>query len=298
MESTEPWRVSSPNRFVLTGIKELWSSRSILTAIVQRDISARYRASFFGFFWAIARPLVQLMIFYLVVGKFLGASRSIENYATFIFAGLMFWGFLSESVISGTSSITNGAGLVTKISFPREILPLAGVLTAGFNFLIQIPVLIAAYMLTGKFPEPIGLLALPAILVSAVFLSTALAFIFATINVFARDTQHLVELIMMLLMYLAPVIYSWVFVRETVLLAFGSDFWFKIYISNPFAALVTGFQDALWPGDRYYSDGSLAPDLVGVTTLTLWLLPLVTFAFLVMSYKFFLKHEPNFAREL
>jgi ABC-2 type transport system permease protein len=298
VESTEPWRISSPNRYVLSGIKELWTSRSILFALVQRDISARYRASFFGFFWAIARPLVQLMIFYLVVGQFLGAGRSIENYAIFIFTGLMLWGFISESVISGTSSITNGAGLVTKISFPREILPLAGVITAGFNFLIQIPVLIVAYFLIGNFPNPIDLLALPAVLVSVVFLSTALALTFATINVFARDAQHLVELVMMLLMYLAPVIYSWVFVRETVMVMFGSDFWFKVYISNPFAALVTGFQDSLWPGDRYYSDGSAAPDLVGVTTVTLWLLPVVTFAFLAVSYKFFLKHEPNFAREL
>ena len=102
----------------------------------------------------------------------------------------------------------------------------------------------------------------------------------------------------MLLMYLAPVIYSWVFVRDTVILTFGSDFWFMVYISNPFAALVTGFQDAVWPGDRYYSDGSLAPDLIGVGTLTLWLLPLATFVFLAIAYKFFLKHEPNFAREL
>jgi len=298
MQSDAPWVVASPKRNLRTAAVEVWTARPVLFALVKREIYSRYRASFFGFAWAIAKPLAQLLIFALVIGKFLGASRAIENYALFIFVGLMFWGFISESVVIGTSSITSNAGLVTKISFPREILPLSGVLIAGFNFLVQIPVLVLGYIFIGKFPAAEGLLALPALLASTIFLALALALAFSAVNVFARDAQHLVELLVMLMMYLAPIIYSWVFVRDIVMTTFGNDLWFKVYMSNPFAALVTGFQDSLWPGTRYLSDGKVAPDLVGVDTLTLWVLPVISFFFLLFCYRTFLKHERNFAREL
>ena len=287
-----------PKRHVRAAIVEVWNTRGVLFALVKREISSRYRGSVFGFAWAILKPLMQLALFSLVIGNFLGASKSIENYTIFIFVSLMVWGFLSECISAGSTSITASAGLITKISFPREILPISRVLIAGFNFLIQIPVLIIGYLIFGNWPTFNALFTLLPIATAAILFSLSAAFLLSAINVYARDTQHLVEVLLMILLYLSPIMYSWIFVWNTVQERLGSDMFFKIYMLNPISAIVVGFQDALWGGERFYSDGSAAGNLIDSGTLTYWALPISGAICFYLSYRLFLRLEPNFAREL
>lgn len=297
MTSTD-WIVSSANRTLKTGILELIQNRAVLYALVKRETKSRYRGSFLGFAWALGKPISMLLVFSLVVGEILGASRSIEFFALYLFVGLMIWGFFSEAVVAGTNSIISASGLVQKIAFPREILPLAAVINSAVNTLIQVPVLMVGYLIfrtNPKFDQFVFLLPLILILV---FLTLGLALTLSAVNVYIRDVQPLTELLMMLLMYTTPVIYSWTFVKEKVIESFESDFIFEVYSHNPLAVIITGFQDVLWPGERVFSSGEIAPQLFSFTSLTIWMLVLISFLFLIFSYRIFLKLEPNFAREL
>lgn len=296
--SDTPWVVVGPKRHVGASIGEVWDARGVLFALVKRELSSRYRGSVFGFAWAILKPLMQLALFSLVIGNFLGASKSIDNYTIFIFVSLMVWGFLSECISAGSASITASAGLITKISFPREILPISRVLIAGFNFLIQIPVLIIGYLFYGNWPTFSALLGILPIAIAAILFSLSAALVLSAINVYARDTQHLVEILLMVLLYLSPIMYSWTFVWNAVQEKFGSDLFFKIYMLNPISAIVVGFQDALWGGERFFGDGSPAGKLIDYSTFTYWALPVSGIICFYFSYRLFLRLEPNFAREL
>jgi ABC-2 type transport system permease protein len=292
------WIVSSANRTVRSGFLELIEARPVLYALVKRELKSRYRGSIFGFAWALGRPISMLLVFYFFVGKILGASRSIDYFALYIFISLMFWNLIAESVTSGANSIVQNNGLIQKIAFPREILPIAAVLIASVNTLIQIPVVILGYLIFGVWPTLSQIwLAIPMLLI-LIILALSLAILLSALNVYIRDVQPLTELSITLLMYASPIIYSWTFVHDELIDSVGSSKLFDIYISNPIAVVITGLQDAFWPGVRKFSDGQVANTLNSITSPTIWTTLGIAILGLLLSYKIFLKLEPNFAREL
>jgi ABC-2 type transport system permease protein len=298
MNSQQVWIVSSSNRTITSGFYELLQARTVLYALVKRELKSRYRGSIFGFAWALGKPLSLLMVFYFVVGEILGASRSIEYFALYIFISLMFWNLFAESVTSGTNSIVQNSGLIQKIAFPREILPIASVLISGVNTLIQLPVLLVGYLIFGIWPSIDQIaLAIPMLLI-LLLITLSLTLLLSALNVYVRDVQPLTELSTMLLMYASPIIYSWTFVHDKVLDSFGDLKLFDLYLSNPLAVVITGLQDALWPGERKFSDGSDAEKLYSFFSPTIWVMLTLAVLALLGSYKIFLRLEPNFAREL
>lgn len=298
MTAEQDWMISSANRNIKSGFVELYNSRSVLLALVRRELKSRYRGSFLGFVWVLGKPLSMLLVFTLFIGEILGASRSIEYFALYIFISLMFWGFFSEATVSATNSIVSASGLVQKISFPREILPITSVVIAFVNTLIQVPVLIIGYAIFARWPSPEGLVYLIPIIGILFFLSLSFALILSAVNVYVRDIQPLTELVVMLLMYATPILYSWTFVKERIVNTFGDSSIFDIYVHNPLAVVIIGVQDALWPGQRIYSTGEKAENLFGILSPTIWIIFGFSFLFLLGAYRIFLKLEPNFAREL
>ncbi len=298
MPGTDDWIVSTSNRNISSGFRELFNSRAILYALVRREIKSRYRGSLFGFAWALGKPISMLIVYSLIIGEVLGASRSLDFFALYLFVGLMFWGFFAESIGSSTNSIVNSSGLIQKIAFPREIIPLTSVIVAGVNVLIQIPVLLLGYVFFGKWPSPGDLLTLPLAIAILAILTLAMALMLSAVNVYVRDVQPLTDLSITLLMYACPIIYSWTFVYDQVRTRFESTLLFDVYLANPFATIFIGIQDALWPGERKFSSGEVASNLYSISSLSLWALFLVSIIFLLFAYRLFLKLEPNFAREL
>ncbi len=298
MAVNDDWIVSTSNRNLSSGLLELFNSRAILYALVRREIKSRYRGSLFGFTWALGKPISMLIVYSLIIGEVLGASRSLDYFALYLFIGLMFWGFFAESIGSSTNSIVNSSGLIQKIAFPREIIPLTSVIVAGVNTLIQIPVLILGYAFFGKRPSLSDLAVLPVLIIILLLLTVALALILSAINVYVRDVQPLTDLSLTLLMYACPIIYSWTFVYDQVKTKFESTFLFDVYLANPLANIFIGIQDSLWPGVRKFSSGEIAENLLTIASPALWFLFLLTTIFLLFAYRIFLKLEPNFAREL
>ena len=299
MSTNSHWVVSSSDRNLKSGLVELFNARPILYALVKRELKSRYRGSVFGFAWALGKPLSLLLVYSLVIGEILGASRSLDYFALYLFVGLMFWGFFAEAVASGSNSLVQSSGLLQKIAFPREIIPLTSVVIAGVNTLIQVPILLLGYAFLNTWPDPSGLLMVPILLLVLFFFTLALALLLSAFNVYVRDVQPLTELSLTLLMYACPIIYSWTFVYTNILNRFGnSSQLFDLYLINPLATLFIGLQDSLWPGVRRFSYGTVAEDLYTINSPILWILLASTLVFSIISYRIFLKLEPNFAREL
>jgi ABC-2 type transport system permease protein len=298
MNSNDEWIVSSADRTLKSGLKELYIARPVLYALVKRELKSRYRGSLFGFAWALGKPMSMLVIYSLIIGEILGASRSIDFFALYLFVGLMFWGFFAEAVASSSNSLVQSSGLLQKIAFPREIIPLTSVVIAGVNTLIQVPILIAGYAFFNAWPTLSSLVMVP-VLITALFLITlTLALLLSALNVYVRDVQPLTELTLTLLMYASPIIYSWTFVYENVLSKFNNSRVFDLYLINPLSTLFIGLQDSLWPGTRTFSSGEVAKDLYSFGSPILWGLLAGSFVASLFAYKIFLKLEPNFAREL
>lgn len=242
---TEPWQQAGGATSGVTGtigsIREIWEQRRLLRLLTGRELKSRYKDSAGGFLWSLAKPLTQLFIYYLVIGQFLGAARGIENFAIYIFAGLTVYTLFSEIVGAGTGSIIANQGLVKKVYLPREIFPLAAVGSALFNFAVQFVILLIAAGVLGTLAfGPQLLFGLGALLLVLVW-GTALGLLLGALNVYLRDIQYLVEVVLLLLMWASPILYSW---QQAAAVLPG---WLlEIYVNSPITLAVLGFQEAFW----------------------------------------------------
>lgn len=225
--------------------REIVTNRSMLSLLVRRDIKSRYKDSSLGLVWTLVRPLTQLAIYFIVVGKFLGAERGIPDFAIYIFTGLTAYGLFSEIVSGGTASILSNAGLVKKVYVPRELFPLAATGTALFNFVIQLTILLCIVILTGGFRLSWNLLYLVPAIITLVSFGLALALVFSAWFVYLRDIGYFVEIAVMVLMWASPILYSWGMVREVVTNA-GVPWLLQIYTANPVTLAIVGFQESIW----------------------------------------------------
>jgi ABC-type polysaccharide/polyol phosphate export permease len=268
-------------------LRDVWSYRELLSLLVKRELKARYKDSTLGFLWSLLRPLAQLLIYYVALGKFLGAERAIPDYAIFVFTGLTAWALFSEIVAAGTGSIVANAGLVKKIYLPREVFPLSVVGSALFNFVVQILILVLATFIAGAPPTGTRLLYFPLGALVLLVYGMAFAFLLSAMNVYLRDIQYLVEIMLMVLFWTTPIVYSW----EQAHKQLGSGFAGHLYDANPLTSAVLAFQRAFWVA----GSGTEGPPHLAVTLG--WQL-LAGVALLWACQRVFARLQANFAQEL
>lgn len=270
---------------------EIFARRELLGLLVRRDLQARYRDSFLGFLWTLIRPIVQFLMYFIVLGQFLRAAEGIPDFAIYLFSGLTLYTFFADMVFGSTASIINNAGLVKKIYLPREVFPLASVGAAGFMFLVQVVVLTLAAVLFNALPAPAGMLwFFPSVLLMLIW-GLAIGILLAALNVYLRDIQYITDVVMMLAMWGSPIVYSWSMV-QTVFDELGLPAWaLEIYVNNPVTLGVLGFHRAFWGAGTAadYPEGlglrMLIAGIVGL--LVLW-----------VSHRIFTRLQGNFAQEL
>lgn len=269
-------------------VRQINRRRELLRLLVRRDLTSRYKDSVLGFVWTLARPLTQLLIFYLVIGKFLGAERGIPNFAVYMFAGLTAYTLFSELVTSGTSSVVANRGLVKKVFLPREIFPLASVGASLFNFLIQFLILLAACLITGTLRFDISLLLFFPALFTILIYGFAVSLFLSAMNVVLRDIQYLVEVALMVFMWASPILYSWEMAKNAI----SSPIIVEIYTNSPLTLAVLGFQKSLWDGGRSM--------LAFPTNLELRLLGALLLGLLLTYFaqRFFTRRQGSFAQFL
>ena len=290
--TTEPLREAGPRPGfaigTLSSLRDIWAHRELMDFLVKRELKSRYKDSALGFVWSLIRPLAMLLIYYIALGKFLGAARSIPDFAIFIYTGLTAWTLFNEIVTIGTASIVANSGLIKKVYLPREVFPLAVVGSAVFNFVIQLGILQAATVAVGRFPTGSRWLYFPLSLAVLLVFATALALFLSAVNVYLRDVGYLVEVALMIGFWGSPVVYSWAQVAKTLNKHALLE---QLYLANPVTLVVIGFQKAFWVAgtDRP------VPDHLGER---LWIALAVGVVLLWVCMRTFARLQANFAQEL
>jgi ABC-type polysaccharide/polyol phosphate export permease len=194
---------------MLTDIRTLVRHRQLIVALTSRDLKARYRGSVLGYFWSLANPLLLLGVYTLVFTKFF-PRPDITPYALFLFAGILPWTFFAGAVMEATGAISGNAGLVKKVMFPAEALPLVVVASHLVHFILAIPVLLAAvalFWVMGRVVVmPVILLAPLLMLLQGIFVA-GIALVVSSASVLFRDLRDLVANLLNLGFFLTPIIY-------------------------------------------------------------------------------------------
>jgi len=300
-------RVRNPFRGWGLAIAEILRRRDLLRLLVKRELKARYKDSSLGFLWTLIRPITMLLIYYVAIGQFLGAARGIPDFAIFVFAGLTLWGLYNEMLVSGTASIISNAGLIKKVYLPREVFPVAAAGSAIVNFLIQFAVLIAAIVVLGQFPVSWNLLYAPVAVAIVLVYGLALGVLLSALNVYLRDIQYLVEVVLLIFFWASPIVYSWSYVVEASVRS-GLTWLTDVYLLNPVSTAMLAFQKALWKAGSESrvtgTDGAGADIVVAPQPwpVDLDLRLLVTFVvglvLLFIAQRVFDRLQGNFAQEI
>lgn len=215
----------------------------LLVGLIRKDLKVKYQGSALGFLWSLANPLMLLVVYTFVFQVVL--KNGVPQFGYFLLSGLLVWNLFSGSVSFATDSVVGNAGLVKKVRFPLNVLPLTPV---GFNLIhfgLQLVVLLFVMLVTGftHFLSPALLLVVPAAAVATLF-TVALSFLVAALNVRYRDTKHLVEVLLMAGFWLNPIVYSISLVKPH--LQGWREF---VYYLNPMAGVVVSMQRALYADD-------------------------------------------------
>jgi ABC-2 type transport system permease protein len=231
----------------------------LLRLLVRRELRSRYQGSLLGLGWSYVRPAVNFGIYFFVVGIFLKGSKSIPNYAIFIFAGLVLISFFTETIITSTWSVIGNAPLVRKIYLPREMFPAASALVSGVQMAPGMAILLVGAGLAGWRPSVLALLSAVLALAIVAVLAMAFGLLFAGINVFFRDFGQVVDILALVIPWTVPMIYPWTAVRD----ATGGGGLLDLYLANPLSVAVALFQRAFWwpTADRWFIGPERIPAL-------------------------------------
>jgi lipopolysaccharide transport system permease protein len=232
--SSEPTEIvlRPENPLSLAQLREVWASRGLLFMLVERDVRVRYKQAVLGVAWALLQPAVQTVLFTVLFNRFAGiGSDSSIPYPWFCAANLVVWSVFSSGLSHASESLIGNGHLVSKVYFPRVILPMAGVGSAVVDFLISYAVLIAVLWWAGFVPHGMLLLG-PLVALVAVAWALALGLWTSALNLQFRDVRHALPFFFQLLLFVTPVFYP-VSMFER---------WRWLLVFNPMTPVVNGFR--------------------------------------------------------
>lgn len=230
-------------------VRSAISTWDLLVAITTRDLKVRYQGALLSYLWWIARPLALGGVMYFALGRI--AKLGIDNYPVFLLSALFPWFWFATSIQQGATSFSGNGGLLKKVNFPRMVLPLSAVLINTVQFVLTLPVLMLFMVIAAQGSEQIDgfhatwLLGIPILLVIQLALHIGLCTFLASANVFSRDLSPLLEVVMRLLFYMSPIIYS----MEIV-----PDQYRPILMLNPIAPLLEAWRQLFMAGTLPDSD--------------------------------------------
>jgi lipopolysaccharide transport system permease protein len=252
-------------------LKEIFASRELLANLTLREIRGKYKRTIFGQLWSLANPLASMLIYTFIFSYIFrlhpdeGDPSGLDVFALWLLCGLLPWTFLSNVINQGLYSLVNNANLIQKVYFTRIVLPLSVVGSAGFNWLFEMGVLVIALSIAGAFVLPFLPFVILTMAVLAVF-GIGIALMLAVANVYFRDTQYFVTILLQLWMYLTPIIYP-INLVESQSRATGGLFGtsitlLQVYQLNPMEHFVGVFRALLYD--------SRIPDLPDILLSLAW----------------------------
>lgn len=260
-------------------IRSAIEHRELIANLVMRELKGRYKSSLLGFLWSLLVPLFMAIIYVVFLRILAGRSVPIEE----IIIGVFAWQFTVQSVQGGMTAITANANLVKKVFFPRILLPISSTLANLINFLltllVQFAILFALHFLLGIKLSWLAL-AVPLVVVYHTFLNLGLAYLLSACNVYFRDTQHLVGVLLSAWFFMSPAMYNLALVEAQ---AAAHPWVMKVYMLNPMAPVICAYRalvlaDVGFPWSAWSMAGLLWP-----------------VAFVLLSYFGFKRAQRNFA---
>lgn len=259
----------------MSSLKEIYDYRQMIFSLVRKDLRGRYKGSVLGFLWTFINPLFQLLV-YTIAFSFIIPSP-VEKYYLHLFVALIPWIFFSSSVQGGANSIIASKDLVSKIYFPREVIPISYVTSCFVNMLLCFVIIFIVVIFSGVGLNPLAILCLPIIMIVEYIMALGMAMLFSAITVYFRDMEHILSIVTMAWIYLTPVLYPIDTIQNETIQ--------KLFYINPMTSVIVAYRDIL-----YYAR---VPDLS--TLLIAFLFGIVI---LFAGWFVFSKLKRHFAEEL
>jgi lipopolysaccharide transport system permease protein len=254
-------------------LKDLWAYRELFWLLVWRLVAVRYKETVVGIAWAVIQPFSLMIVFTVFFGLLARVASDGTPYALFVYSGLLMWQFVSQAITQGGMAVVNNAHIVTKVYFPRMLLPAAAVCAAIFDFIVACPALVALLAFYGIWPSWWGLLLFPLALVISAVLALGFALWFSTLNVFYRDVNYILPFLMQLWMFSSPIVYP---------LSLVPAQWQPLYAINPMVSIVQACRWAFAGGSH------ISPKLMTISAV-------IAVAVLVSGFRFFRRREAIFS---
>lgn len=279
------------------GLLDAFRWHYLLRLLVRTGVTTRYRNSVLGWTWSYVRPAAQFLVFFVVLGLFLSLNKGIPNYAVYLFSGIVVINLFSEAFKNATTSIVGNAPLVRKVYLPRQLFAVSTVIVAFVHFLPQIALLVVVCLFFGWITHItiVSVLAIIAGTLLVMLFALGLGLFFGAANVRFRDSENIVELLLLLATWASPVLYFWTMVADVV-----PDWLLRVYLLNPITQAVELFHFAFWrPISEATDAGKMAalqmpPDLALNTVWTF----LIVIATVFIGQAVFRRLEGRFAQDL
>lgn len=256
--------------------KNLYNYRELLKTNVKKEIRGKYKGSFLGVLWSFINPLLQVLV-YAIVFPYLMRGAAVENYLVYLVTGIIPWNFFLITVSQGITTIKSNAGIIKKVYFPREILPISVVTSGLVNFFISC-IIILVFCLLFKVGITWHIILLPIIAIIETILALGIVLALSAINVYIQDTEYIVSFILNMLFYGTPIIYELSQFSDAGLL-------YKLVSINPMTQIINGYRDIF----LYH----IMPNM-----MNLFYVFIISIIVAIIGYIIFRKLEVGFAEEL
>jgi lipopolysaccharide transport system permease protein len=256
----------------MLNLAELWEYRELLFFFVWRDVKVRYKQTVLGAAWAVIQPLTTTFAFTLLFGRFGGMAKQVQGpYALHVFVGMLPWTFFANAVALASNSLIGSSHLISKVYFPRILIPAAAIASGLVDFAISFAVLLVMMAAYGVAPTW-AMLALPLFLFGTIISAAGAGILFAALIVTYRDVRYIMTFVMQLWLFGTPVLYT---------LDIIPAHWHRLYALNPMVGMIAGFRGCIL-GARFPFDVILISSVSG----------LVMF---VVGVRYFIQMERRFA---
>jgi lipopolysaccharide transport system permease protein len=230
----------APGRWPGLGLAEAWAYRELLGFLVWREVKVRYAQTLLGFLWVVLQPVIMVTIFVFIFGRLMAVPSDGVPYALFSLAGLIPWLYISGVISAATESLVAERNLITKVYFPRLLVPMAPVIASMLDLAIGTCLVVVLANALGWAPAPAGFLVLPVVVCAAALSASGVGLVLATLNLQFRDVRYTVPFLLQVWMFASPVVYPASIVPEHLR---------PFYALNPAVAVIEGYRAALTGAD-------------------------------------------------
>jgi ABC-type polysaccharide/polyol phosphate export permease len=221
-------------------MRDIFRYRDLILALVSRELKVRYRRSAIGFTWTMLQPLLMMLVLQAVFSSIFKFQLDFGNYPVYVLAGILFWNFFSQSIVASMNSLRGNAMLLNKLPIPKEVFPLASVVSGVINLCFATVPLLLIMIATGHPLKP-ALLFLPVSILLVALFTLGAGLLLSPLAVFFSDVVEMIGVVLSILMYLTPVIYPMSILRGTA--------YYNLVRFNPVRSILEVFRDPIHQGE-------------------------------------------------